>query len=275
MRWILVKQEHDLRGCFNSQAPELQGAGYDVWVQRVEDLAKKHFGPRWEEDRDRVKYMIRAVSVTLSRPVRRLWRSYAKLGPMPERGISWPRFKRWVRDTRFQLHLEGGGHRDGNDPEGVTKQGQVAKGRSTKPVIPVRQTKARGAHWGPWDSLVGQDQLKGKRHRPWQERLDRKAARQQVTASNAGLSYGGADARESKVDGDDAKPFDRNRAISNAQARYLEREHRCFHCFELMRVCKQSRNGPGCPKFKMGTPLAKGAFGDAPAWDNGDPGAST
>ena len=267
MRWILVKQEHGLRVCFGSQAPELQRAGYDVWVQRVEDLAKKHFGPRWEEDRDRVEYMIRAVSVTLPYPVRRLWRSYAKLGPTPERGISWPKFKKWVRNTRHQLHLEGGGGRVVNVPEGVAKQGQATLGRSAMPVVPACQTEARKAHWGPWDSLVGQDQCKGKRQRPWQEWLGRKAARQQVTAANAGLSYGGADARESKVEGDDAKPFWRNRAISNAQGRYLEKEHRCFHCYELMRDCKQSRHGPGCPKFRMGTPLAKGAFGGAPAWN--------
>ena len=173
MRWILVKQEHGLRVCFGSQAPWLQSAGYDVWVQRVEDLAKKHFGPRWEEDRDRVKYMIRAVGVTLSHPVRRLWRSYAKLGPMPERGISWPKFKRWVRNTRYQLHLEGGGCRVVNVPEGVTKQGQVTRGRSSMTVSPVDQAEARGAHWGPLGGPVGQDQIKGKRRGPWQERLDR------------------------------------------------------------------------------------------------------
>ena len=71
----------------------------------------------------------------------------------------------------------------------------------------------------------------------------------------------------SMVDGDDNKPFSRNREISNGQARFLERERRCFHCYEPMRDCKQSRDGPMCPKSKAEVPLVKGAYGGAPAWN--------
>ena len=278
VRWMLVKQESDLQKCFSSQAPELKGTGYSTWVRRVEGLARRYFGPRWEEDRSRVRYMIRAVPVTLSRALQALWCSYARMDPMMEQTISWSKFKEWVKATRHQWHQKERdtrsaygptGHRVTNDPEGVTKQ----------------------------------DRIKEKGRKPWQERLDRKAARQQGGTSNTGIhdppcdgagtqdnserghgsgraggrDQGGREGTGQGIDksgfgdpmaeGNDAKPFGRNRAISNAQARYLEREHRCFHCYELMRDCKQSRDGPGCPKFRMGTTLAKGAFGGAPAWN--------
>ena len=202
-------------------------------------------------------------------------------------------------------------------------------------LAPMCQTDSRGEHWESLDDLVAHARMKEKEwlsrekcakalgskekdglgikdrggRKPWQARLDRKAAKQDGVALNAmtddppcgdadaqggggrgrgggraggrgrggrgnGGGRGGAGQGADKsglvasmVEGDDGKPFSRNREISNAQARYLEKERRCFHCYEPMRECKQSRDGPMCPKAKAETPLAKGAFGGAPAWN--------
>ena len=58
-----------------------------------------------------------------------------------------------------------------------------------------------------------------------------------------------------------------NRSISNHQARWLEAQARCFHCFLKMHVCKSTREGaPVCPFRGSGLGLVKGTHDGAPGW---------